>query len=298
MSEEEATFGDFVQPFQIEAPGLRGRLVRLGEAIEQVLSAHRYPEPVAVILAEGMAMGAVLSSGLKYDGIFTLQVSGDGPFRLLVVDVTSSGDMRGYARFDAERLADAEGSVARLFGAGQMSFTVDQGPGTERYQGITLLQGATLAECCHAYFRQSEQLETAIRLCASDLSPGAPAPRAAALMLQRLPADDDIGADDDWRRAIVLLSSLTPAELLAPTLSPTDLLYRLFHEDGVRIYRRRPLRFHCRCSETKVRRTLQAFPPEELQTLLLDGLMTVTCEFCKATYTFDEKAIDDMLAAH
>ena len=150
---------DHVQPFQIEAPGLRGRLVRLGSAAEAVLAGHAYPPAVAAQLAEAMAMAAVLASGLKYDGIFTLQLQGDGPIRLLVVDMTSDGDMRGYARFEADRLAAppraTEGSVPRLFGSSFMSFTVDQGPGTERYQGITQLEGATLSDCCHAYFRQS-----------------------------------------------------------------------------------------------------------------------------------------------
>ena len=174
---DEQPSGDHVQPFQIETPGLRGRLVRLGPAVEAVLAGHAYPPAVAGQLAEAMAMAAVLASGLKYDGIFTLQLQGDGPIRLMVVDVTSSGDMRGYARFDEDRLPEAltapDGPVPRLFGAAFMSFTVDQGPGTDRYQGITPMEGRTLGDCCHAYFRQSEQIPTFIRLAVAEAVIGA-----------------------------------------------------------------------------------------------------------------------------
>jgi molecular chaperone Hsp33 len=300
-----SSLDDHVQPFQIEAPGLRGRLVRLGPAIDRVLSGHEYPAPVAAMLAETLAMGAVLASGLKYDGIFTLQLQGDGPIRLIVVDVTSGGDMRGYARFDAERIAApslaSEGApVPRLFGTAYMAFTVDQGPGTERYQGITSLEGATLSDCCHAYLRQSEQLQTAIRLCASDMSAPGRRKRAAALMLQRLPFEnvlDSEAAEDDWRRAVVLMSSATPSELLEPSLSSADLLFRLFHEDGVRIYRQRPLRHNCRCSREKVERMLRAFALAELRTMIENGVLRVTCEFCKADYLFDEAAVNTLGAS-
>lgn len=298
MMQSPSSFDDHIQPFQIEAPGLRGRLVRLGPVVDSALAGHDYPAPVAAMLAEAMAMGAVLASGLKYDGIFTLQLQGDGPVRLMLVDITSGGDMRGYARFDADRLASSrvpEGLVPRLFGAAHMAFTVDQGPGTERYQGITSLEGATLGDCCHAYFRQSEQLQTAIRLCASEMSEPGKAPRAAALMLQRLPLNNVLQAEeaeDDWRRAVIMMSSATPSELLEPSLSSADLLFRLFHEDGVRIYRQRPLRHNCRCSREKVERTLRAFPLAELETMVENGVVRVTCEFCKTDYVFDQPALN------
>jgi molecular chaperone Hsp33 len=298
VADEQPLLADHVQPFQIETPGLRGRLVRLGPAVEAVLAGHAYPPAVAGQLAEAMAMTAVLASGLKYDGIFTLQLQGDGPIRLMVVDMTSAGDMRGYARFDVDRLPETleamDGLVPKLFGAAYMSFTVDQGPGTERYQGITPMEGRTLGDCCHAYFRQSEQLQTAILLCAST-AVSSPGWHAAALMIQRLPAVPSVieseAAEDAWRRAVILMSSATPAELLAPRLSSANLLYRLFHEDGVRLYRVRPLRHRCRCSREKVERTLQSFPVEDLMTMREDGVLRVTCEFCKAEYEFDEPAL-------
>jgi len=293
-----SSFGDYVQPFQIETPGLRGRLVRLGPAVDAVLAPHHYPAPVAAMLAEALAMSAVLANGLKYDGVFTVQVQGDEPVGLMIVDVTSDGGIRGYARFNAERLrasgSEPENPVPRLLGAGHMAFTVDQGPNTDRYQGITALEGATLGDCAHAYFRQSEQVETAIALCASDMTmPGAES-RAAALMIQRLPSPAifEPEAEDDWRRAVILMSSVTPAELLDIALGPADLLYRLFHEDGVRVYRQRPLRHQCRCSRDKVERTLRAFAEPEVRAMAEEGRLTVTCEFCMSTYTFEETDLD------
>jgi molecular chaperone Hsp33 len=296
--QQASCFGNYVQPFQIEAPGLRGRLVRLGSAVDAVLSPHHYPGSVATILAEALAMSAVLASGLKYDGVFTVQVQGDGLVGLMIVDVTSDGGMRGYARFDAERLRtsgpEPGNPVPRLLGAGHMAFTVDQGPNTDRYQGITALEGATLGDCAHAYFRQSEQMETAIALCATDMTVPGAEPRAAALMIQRLPAPGLFAseAEDDWRRAVILMSSVTPAELLNPALGPADILYRLFHEDGVRVYRQRFLRHECRCSRDKVERTLRAFAEPEVRAMAEEGRLTVTCEFCKSTYVFEEDDLD------
>lgn len=290
-------FGDFIQPFQIEAPGLRGRLVRVSGALDRMLAAHGYPPAVARMLAEVQALTAVLASGLKYDGIFTLQVQGDGPISMIVCDLTSAGAMRGYARFDAARV-DGEGCqdkpVPRLLGGGHMAFTVDQGPDTERYQGITPLEGATLSECAHTYFRQSEQLQTAILLAAAVPDAAGPGARAAALMIQRLPEGrgESFEAEDDWRRAVILMSSVTPPELLDAGISAEELLYRLFHEDGVRVFRRRFLEHRCRCSRQRVARTLKSFGRGEIEDLAEDGVVRVVCEFCKAEYVFDHAALD------
>lgn len=296
----EPPFGDFILPFQIEGAGVRGRLVRLDAAVDGMLERHAYPPVVAALLAETMAMTAVLASGLKFDGVFTLQIHGDGPVRLLVTDVTSDGNMRGYARFDDAGLGAPTGMpaapVPRLLGAGHMAFTVDQGPHTERYQGITPLEGRTLTDCAHLYFRQSEQLDTALLLAVSDMAMPAGQRRAAALMIQQLPPAADAlpeePSDDPWRRSVILMGSATPAELLEPALDPGRLLYRLFHEDGVRVFRRRLLRHHCRCSRTRVERTLLAFPRSELSDMAVDGVVRVTCEFCKAEYVFDDQALE------
>ena len=287
---------DFVQPFQIEGLGLRGRLVRLGPVVRSVVTRHGYPPAVAALMAETLALAAVLASALKYDGVFTLQLRGDGPLSLLLVDITSAGHMRGYARCDAARIGDTvaagAASVPRLMGAGTMVFTVDQGPRTESYQGVTALEGASLSACAHAYFRQSEQVQTAIMLVAApEPDAGGDAAtagiRAAALMIQRLagPDDGDASADENWHRAVVLMSSVRADELLSSTLSPAEVLFRLFHEDGVRLFRQRPLRAGCRCSREKVERLIATFPRAEVAAMADNGQITVTCEFCKAVYT-------------
>jgi molecular chaperone Hsp33 len=195
-------------------------------------------------------------------------------------------------------LADA--SVPRLLGAGYIAFTVDQGADMDRYQGIVALEGATLADCAHNYFRESEQIESAIRLTAAPvtLSDGSTVWRAGAVMLQRLPEGDpgmmargaeperDDVSEEDWRRAVVLLASVRDDELLDPLLDPDQLLFRLFHEDGVRVYDHVPLRDGCPCSETRARNMLGQLPPSELVDLADDDQLVVTCEFCNESYPF------------
>ncbi len=286
---------DLVQPFQIEGPGLRGRLVRLGAAVDTILKRHDYPPPVAALLAEALALAATLSAALKYDGIFTLQLKGDGPVKMLVVDVTSDGALRGYAEVSGELPEQdiAAAPVPGLVGKGYLAFTVDQGGHTERYQGIVELTGDSLTECIHHYFRQSEQFSAAMQVTAG--RNGAGQWRAGALMLQRLPDREAIVSrkerDEAWRRSVILMGSVTAAELLDPAIEPPDLLFRLFHEDGVRIYRTRSLGFACRCSRGRVSRILASLPRAEVAELTVDGLVTVTCQFCNSTENFDEAEI-------
>ena len=304
---------DLVQPFQIDRSGLRGRLVRLGPVLDEILTRHDYPEPVALMLGEAIALAAALAGALKYDGVFTLQTRGDGPIRLLVADVTSAGAMRGYAQYDAERLAkviDAApagtsglgDSVPRLLGAGHLAFTVDQGEHTDRYQGIVELQGATLAECAHHYFRQSEQVEAGLKVAVARWPDGGGTPRwrGGSLMIQRLPPEGDAAkrdaAEDGWRRAVILMSSSTSRELVDPGLAPEALLFRLFHEDGVRAYRRHDLAARCRCSRERVETVLRMMPADELATMKIDGHIIVTCQFCSAAYDFGESEIAALTA--
>ncbi len=300
-----AVADDLIQPFQIDNSGLRGRLVRLGPVLDEILTRHAYPEPVALMLGEAIALAAALAGALKYEGVFTLQTRGDGPIRLLVADVTSAGAVRGYAQYDAEKLAKAVaampggatgigGSVPRLLGAGHLAFTVDQGEHTDRYQGIVELQGATLAECAHHYFRQSEQVEAGLKVAVARLpdSDGTARWRGGSLMIQRLPPEGDAAkrdaAEDGWRRAVILMSSSTSRELVDPDLAPEALLFRLFHEDGVRAYRRLELAARCRCSRERVETVLRMMPADELATMQIDGHILVTCQFCSAVYDFDQ----------
>jgi molecular chaperone Hsp33 len=300
---------DLVQPFQIESSALRGRLVRLGAAVETILSQHDYPEPVAVMLGEAITLASLLAGALKYEGVFTLQTKGDGPLHLLVADVTSAGALRGYAQFDRERLdrlvaeggaAALHGSVPKLLGAGYIAFTVDQGEHTERYQGIVELQGGRLTDCAHHYFRQSEQIQAGIKL-AVGRDPERGTWRAGGLMLQRLPTESgrhfvDELEEDRWRRAMVLMSSSTAGELLDPRLAPNDLLFRLFHEDGVRVYDAHDLAARCRCSRERIERVLRSLPVEDRADLAVDGAVRVTCEFCNAQHVFTPEEVASGLA--
>ena len=298
---------DLVQPFQIDPFGLRGRLVRLGPLLDEILTRHAYPEPVAAMLGEAIVLAAALSGALKYDGVFTLQTKGDGPIHLLVADVTSEGAVRGYAQYDAEKLdkalahGGAAGSVPRLLGAGYLAFTVDQGEHTDRYQGIVELQGASLAECAHHYFRQSEQVEAGLKVAVARVADGTGLPRwrAGSLMIQRLPPEGEAvrreAAEDGWRRAVILMSSCTSGELVDPNLAPEALLFRLFHEDGVRVYRPHDLRARCRCSRERVETVLRMLPVDERRAMKADGHITVTCQFCSAGYRFDEDAIEALV---
>jgi len=293
---------DIVQPFQIDPFRLRGRLTRLGPALDAVLTRHDYPERVAAMLGEAIALAVALSGALKYEGVFTFQTKGDGPIRLMVADVTTSGAIRGYAQFDPAKLEqlgqDAVSSVPRLLGAGYLALTVDQGEHTERYQGIVALEGATLAECVHHYFRQSEQVEAGLKVAVARvaLPAGGKAWRAGALMIERLPkaeGGDSLreAEDDGWRRAMALMSTSTAGELLDPGLPPAELLFRLFHEEGVRAYKPHDLAARCRCSRDRVERMLKALGVRELEDLKVDGRLVVTCEFCSASYVYDEEEI-------
>ncbi len=299
---------DLVQPFQIEPFALRGRLVRLGPAIDRILSQHAYPELVAAMLGEAITLAVLLAGALKYDGVFTLQTKGDGPIRMIVADVSTDGAVRGYAQYDQKKLdavtvaGDTTGlSVPRLLGAGYIAFTVDQGEETDRYQGIVELAGATLADCAQHYFRQSEQIQAGIKLTVGRTGPGA-GWRAGGLMLQRVPPEGGYGViaddvEDGWRRSMVLMSSATPEELVNPDLTPHRLLFRLFHEDGVRVYDTHPLEARCRCSRERIETILRAFPADELDDMQKERVTTVTCEFCSRRYTFDADEISRLAPA-
>lgn len=294
-------FGDFIQPFQIEDLGLMGRIVRLDGALASAFARQNYPVEVASLLAEAMALTASLSGIIKFDGIFTLQTQSDGPVNLLMSDITSDGDMRGYARFDAEAVELASvrsGSmVPKFLGAGHLALTIDQGQDTERYQGIVELTGSSISDCAQAYFRNSEQLETAI-IVVSEIEADE-MPRAAALMIQRMPGEDEesIARDDEdeaWHRAVALMSSIKAEELLSEELSVSQVLYRLYHEDGVRVYAQKPVQHTCRCSYEKVSSTLSSFPRDEIEDMSEDGAVTVTCEFCKTDYRFAKEDVANL----
>lgn len=290
--------GDFVRTFQIEGANLRGRVVTLTDVADTILTRHAYPQPVSHLLGEALGLTALLSSALKFEGIFTLQIKGSGPISTLVSDLRTPGDLRGYAGFDPEALKDAmtadgpSGMVPRYLGAGHLAFTVDQGENTERYQGIVELVGSALTDCVYGYFQQSEQLQTGMRVVATQTPDpeGAPRWRVGGIMLQRLPPtggpEEIDAADDAWLEALALIGTLTDRELIDPRLSDESLLYRLFHQQGVRVFDAHPLGCACRCSREKVSRVLHSLPETEVNDMAIDGHIIVTCQFCNVSYPF------------
>ncbi len=299
---------DLIQPFQVEATALRGRLVRLGPALDTILAQHDYPEPVSYLLGEMVALTAVLASALKYRGVFSLQVRTDGPITMLLADIDSNGQVRAYARFDEEQVAKVSDKslgatpLRKLLGEGYLSWTVDQGPGMEPYQGIVPLDGETLSECAENYFRQSEQLAASLAVGVARISDKdvAAAWRGGAVMVQKIATtggseggtedrSHQFEDDDGWDRARALVGTIRPDELADPALPARDLLWRVFNEDGVRVFETTPLLAKCRCSREKVHNVLQSFPAEEMVDMVEDGHIYVICEFCGARYDFTEE---------
>lgn len=313
MSDLRALGGDFVLPFQLVESGLRGRYVKLDSAIDTILSRHDYPEAASNLLGQAIAVTAALSATVKFEGKFTLQVQGDGPMRVLVADVDTGGHLRGYVGFKAEEVAELPdaASVARMFGGGYLAFTVSRTEGEGRYQGIVALEGETLAESVHHYFRQSEQIPTGLRLACEKGEDGKW--RGAALLVQRVPdtggeavAGGSVDAfrpppetwedDEGYMRAIALLATATSEEMLAESNTPEDLLFKLFHEDGIRVFDPSAIIGECLCPPNKFHDLLARLPRSEVEDCKVDGVIDVTCEFCGKTEQFDDAAIDALFS--
>ena len=311
---------DSILPFEVGALDLRGRIVRLGPAVDAILSSHEYPLPVAKLLGEAIVLTVMLGSALKFEGRFILQTQSDGPVRMLVVDFTSPGKVRACARFDAERIAGAiaagEAKPGRLLGHGHLAMTIDQGPDMSRYQGLVPLAGNDLEQAAHEYFLRSEQIPTRVRLAVAEEFRGGESGarrrwRAGGILLQFLPksadrarqADLDPGdappgtelhlprEDEAWVEGRSLVATVNDIELIDPALSSERLAYRLFHERGVRVFRSAPVHAQCSCSREGVETMLRSFPQEDQADMVEDGKITVTCEFCSSTYVFGPEEI-------
>jgi molecular chaperone Hsp33 len=304
---------DTILPFQVEALDLRGRVVRFGAAIDTILSRHDYPPPVAKLLGEATVLAVLLGSTLKFEGRFILQTQSDGPVRMLVINYTTPDKVRACARFDRERveaaIASGKAAPGELLGRGHLAMTIDQGPDTARYQGIVALEGNDLEWAAHEYFLRSEQIPTRVRLAvAQELRAGGADARwrAGGLLLQFLPQSperarrrdlhpgdvpegmevEEPPEDDAWVEARSLVETVADVELLDPEISAEQLLYKLFHERGVRVFRSRDLRAKCSCSREGVERMLRSFSQDDRDDMVENGKITVTCEFCNSTYVF------------
>lgn len=300
---------NIVLPFHVQVLDTRGRAIRLGKVLDEILARHAYPPAVERLLAEAVALTALMGTSLKFDGRFQLQTRSEGPVNMLVVDFSTPSDIRAYARFDAETLALAGDAAlpADLLGKGYLGFTIEQPRLNSRYQGIVELTGQGLEAAALQYFKQSEQIPSALRLAVAEecLAGGVRRWRAGGVLAQFLPAapermqqsDLDPGdapegaprhevADDDaWVEARALVETTEVIELVDPALGLDRLLFRLFNERGVVVSE--PVAIHdaCRCSEERIRETLSQFPPEDLADMReADGQVAVTCEFCSRKY--------------
>jgi molecular chaperone Hsp33 len=300
MPQKPAVADDAVAAFQIEGEAVRGRLARLGPAVDEILKAHAYPEAVANLLGEACALAALVGSNLKFDGRLIVEARGDGPVRFVVADYDTSGGLRGYCQFDAARVDDVGHGFVRpgartLLGSGHFMMTVDQGPDMDRYQGVTAIEGETLALCAEQYFAQSEQTPTRVRLAVGQADTGDGLKwRAGGMLIQNIAPDEARGpTEEPWIRTQAHFETLGEDELLDPQLSSSQLLFRLFHEDGVRLFGAQPLRAFCRCSQARIETVLKSFEAAERAEMVEpDGKIHVTCEYCSKVYAVAPEALE------
>jgi molecular chaperone Hsp33 len=313
---------DTILPFEVAALDLRGRVVRLGGAVDDILTRHDYPAPVNKLLGEAIALTVLLGSALKFEGRFILQTKSDGPVRMIVVDFTTPDRIRACATFDAARVSAAiaagETATGAMIGRGHLAMTIDQGADMSRYQGVVALEGGSLEAAAHEYFRRSEQIPTRVRLAVAEEFRSGDGGlrrhwRAGGILLQFLPraaermrgpdldpGDAPPGAvphlvaeDDAWVEGRSLVDTVEDLELIDPALSSERLLYRLFHERGVRVFRSAAVRAQCSCSRDGVAAMLGSFSRDDRAHMVENGAISVTCEFCNATYRFAPSEIGD-----
>ncbi len=304
---EPSPYGDFVLPFDIAKSGVRGRLVRLDASSARALSAHTLPEPAARVAGEVLALGALLGTALKLDGRLTIQTKGDGPLDLVTADYYGADEIRnrgvrGFARLDAERFASLGGSVfEKLAGKGALAITIEPRLGGKTYQGIVELSPQGIGPSAETYFAQSEQLPTVIRLAAAPLYvAGDPTARwrAGGIMLQMTPeaagqsTKQGEGPSDDWQRLSLLLKTVEDLELVDTSLAPETLLWRLFHEDEVRVQPPEPVIFRCDCDTGRIVQVLKSYAPGDREGLAdPDGVIRARCEFCGKTHEIGPEAL-------
>ena len=315
---------DHVMPFAVEELDVRGRVIRLGGAVNDLLNRHDYPEPVARLLAEMVALTLLLGTALKFEGRFIVQAQGDGPVSLLVVDFQTPDAVRAMAQFDDARLNAAieagHTEPSQLLGNGHLALTVDQGAHMNRYQGVVAMQGESLEEMAQAYFLQSEQIPTLVRLAVAQTvdrgDAGKAKWRAGGFLAQYLPRDtssipvrdlhpgDDPNAEhegagpmsadhpDQWREAEALIGTIETAELVDPQVGSDQLLFRLFHERGVRVFEAMPVQERCTCSVERVQAAVKTFGDNPDDAMVRNGAIEVTCEFCSKEYRFDPETLE------
>lgn len=315
----QIAWDDTVLPFQLDASGIRGRVARLDGVLDQVLKQHAYPSVIEALVAETALLTALIGQTIKLRWKLSLQVRGKGAARLIATDYygpTEEGEparIRAYASYDADRL-DPNATPFSQIGEGYFAVMIDQGEGMVPYQGFTPIAGKSLSDCAETYFAQSEQIPTRFALAYGESAePGRPLHwRAGGIMLQHMPATGGVAAEqgsgeggllthadilggaesDNWNRANLLLDTVETLEMIGPSVPPTDLLVRLFHEEGPRVYDAQPVRFGCSCSEDKVRNTMSIYSQKDIARMTTEaGVVTADCQFCGAHYEMDPKTL-------
>ncbi|WP_136636115.1 Hsp33 family molecular chaperone HslO [Pseudooceanicola onchidii] len=316
---EKLAWDDTVLPFQLDVSDVRGRVARLDGVLGNVLKQHNYPPQVEALVAEMALLTALIGQTIKLRWKLSLQVQSDGPVRMIATDYygpTEEGEparIRAYASFDKDRLTN--GAPIDQVGNGYFAVLIDQGPGTQPYQGITPIAGGSIKACAEAYFAQSEQLPTRFSLTfgKSTEAGGVEHWRAGGVMIQVMPkagvhvageggageeglltAADLIDGDqeENWNRVNFHLDTVDDLELIGPSITPTDLLVRLFHEEQPRVFDAQPVRFGCSCSEDKVRQSLSIYSAKDIQKMTTEeGTVTADCQFCGAHYVMDPKTV-------
>ena len=301
MNAEQIAWDDTVLPFQLDRSDIRGRVVRLDGVLEQILKQHNYPPVIEALVAEAALLTALIGQSVKLRWKLSLQVRGKGPARLIATDYygpTEDGEparIRAYASYDADRL-DPDANPFSQIGEGYMAVMIDQGEDMVPYQGFTPIAGRSLADCAQTYFAQSEQLPTrfALTFGKSQTPGGAVAAEGGSGEGGLLVHADILGGEEaeNWNRANVLLQTVEEMELIGPSVSPTDLLVRLFHEEDPRVFDAQPVRFGCSCSEDKVRQAMSIYSQKDIGKMTTpEGIVTADCQFCGAHYELDPKTL-------
>ncbi|MEK6211882.1 MAG: Hsp33 family molecular chaperone HslO [Pseudomonadota bacterium] len=277
---------DSLQRFLLESTPVRGEIVHLDATWRAVLERRRYPAPLQALLGDMMAAAALLSAILKFEGSLIMQMQGNGPVQLLVVEATSEHTLRATAKWEGEL---AEGNVTELLGAGRFVISIVPNSGRQTYQGIVAIEGESIAQVLEHYMAKSEQLETRLWL-ASDSQ------QAAGMLLQKLPAAPTQDADA-WNRATQLGETIRREELLS--LPAREIIRRLYHEEDVRVFESRPVAFRCSCSRERVTSMLRMLGHDEVRSIIAErNTVEVDCEFCGRHYTFDAVDAEQVFAAN
>ncbi len=304
--DEEQRYSDFIQPFLIDHSSIRGRMVRVSKVLDNILNAHNYPLAVSLHLAEQIVIACMLSATLDKGGILTVQAKGNGPVRFIVVDVMAGGIIRGYAQVDEDALKKVIGQskskkppVSEILGKGYLAVTLDEGNSKERYQGIVELQGETLSDAFRGYFMQSHQGEISVNIAVQAPTKTNKHWLGGGIIIERMPAEggkqkerSTEELDEIWNRTRIFMQTLKSKEMLDENITPQNLLYRLFNEDGVWVYKLQHVEAGCRCSRDRIRTVLKSIPREELIAELYNGKMSVNCQFCNKSEVFTRADIN------